>query len=147
LIYGERDQAVNELILSRTCPNRSTLGKVYQLICRRLRKGPDKLRGDLLQAAPGEDFSYETLRLSKRIFGELGLLDRREADGRYSLAAVEEKKSLTDSATYQEVANERKDYDVYLATAFDKDLANLSAQVQSPVLPNATYFEGGGPDD
>lgn len=147
LIYGERDQAVNELILSRTCPNRSTLGNVYQLICRRLRKGPDKLRGDLLQAAPGEDFSYETLRLSKRIFGELGLLDRREADGRYSLAAVEEKKSLTDSATYQEVANERKDYDIYLATAFDKDLANLSAQVQSPVLPNATYFEGGGPDD
>ncbi|MFM9413776.1 single-stranded-DNA-specific exonuclease RecJ [Peptococcus simiae] len=147
LLYGERDQALNELILSRACPDRQVLGRLYQLIRRRLKEGPDPLRKDLLAGLGGEKIPYETLRLAKRIFTELGFLNRREADGRYALVTNAGKKALDQSPTYQEIAHERADYTQYLDLAFHRDAAVITAQVQAPILPHPAYFEGGGPDD
>lgn len=144
LLYGERDEALNHMLLAGTCPSRENLVQFY-LLLKRLGKQRNRLEQTNQQLAEWGE-KQQIVGLTENsvshwlgIFEELGFLEREREGGKRSIIMNPQpvKADLGKSLRYQEGLAELDDYKRYLQLAFQKDETKLLAAINQPIYPRS----------
>ncbi len=149
LLYGERDEALNRILLAGTCPARESLVQFY-LLLKQLAKQKNHLEQTNQQLAELAE-KHKIAGLSENsvshwlgIFEELGFLEREREGNKRNITMNPKpvKADLEKSLRYQEGLAELEDYQRYLLLAFQKDEAQLLAAVNQPIYPQSWVEQG-----
>ncbi len=150
LLYGRRDEALNQAVLASTCPSRETLGRFYKLLLQ------------LVQGKPAIELTNEELAARVRqarfaepgarsvggwlgIFEDLGFLEREREGGKRRILIVPSpsKMDLASSPRYQECLAEREEFQRYLQLAFDPCPEHLLRVLHRPADPEERQAQRG----
>lgn len=142
LLYQQRDEGLNRMLLESTCPKRDNLVLFYKLLKKlSANKGfLDLTNEQLAQWAEKEKiagFSETAASHWLGIFEELGFLER-EREGnkrRIIMNSKPQKVELEHSLRFQEGIAELEDFERYLEVAFHKDQNQLLKAVNRPIYP------------
>ena len=149
LLYGERDEALNRMLLAGTCPSRDNLVQFY-LLLKQLTKQKNHLEqtnqqlAELAEKRKIAGLTENSVSHWLGIFEELGFLEREREGSKRSITMNPKpaKVDLENSLRYQEGLAELDDYKRYLQLAFQKDEAQLLAAVNQPIYPKSWVEQG-----
>lgn len=143
LLYQKNDVAVNREILKRSAPDRALLGDIY-LYLKQISSQINPIQmtnQSLLQDMQKKgciSLHEETLTTALGIFEELGLLLREQDAGRryiHMMPPPPTKLDLNQSSRFLESQREHEAFEEYLELAFRKELKDLQAGIDRPILP------------
>lgn len=142
LLYNQRDEGLNRVLLEGSCPKRENLVQFYKLLMK-LSANKQALEMTNLQLAEYADkekivgFSENTASHWLGIFEELGLLERERVGNKRRIAMIHhpQKVDLERSLRFREGIAELDDFERYLQIAFHCDHDQLLEAVNRPIFP------------
>lgn len=143
LLYNEKDQQLNDMILSASNPSRETLGKLY-LYLKELSKKENPIQisnKEIVKAMENggtKTFSEQTTTHALGILEDLGLLEREFTEGKRQiiiLPSPKEKLELTTSPRFVEGLNEIEEYELFKHIALESSEEELLNQINQPLYP------------
>ncbi len=144
LLYGERDRALNEFIISRAAPSVPTMREIYRELRRVAPSGT--LRTNLEELARTFDLEAvdgATIRSALRTFEEAGLVELGLDDAGRFVRFLESagKVDLTATTRYAEGLAERESFARFCELALGAEAATLEQIVNRPIYPGGIALE------
>ncbi|MCR4442055.1 MAG: single-stranded-DNA-specific exonuclease RecJ [Peptococcaceae bacterium] len=143
ILFGEKDKALNELILENAAPSREVLRKVY-LYLREMAQKANPLQvtnaeiKEAMQAAGLKNFREQTASACLAILEELGLVLREMEGNRRQIHFAPPppgKLDLSDSVRYLEGLGEWEEFQEFSAFALQENSEEILAAVNKPIIP------------
>lgn len=143
ILFGEKDKALNQLILEGAVPTRDVLGKVY-LFLRDQFKNTNPLsitNVEIKEAMLQEgikNFREQTASACLAILEEMGLILREIESNKRFIHFVPPppgKLDLTDSVRYLEGIDEVDEFEDFAASVLNEDILNIIGKINTPIYP------------
>jgi len=144
LLFNERDQKLNELILQGSAPSREVLGKFYLFLRDEYEKKGNPLMTTNQDFCEGmskqgyKSFQVQTASACLGILEDVGLIERK-SEGRqrliYYIPPPSQKLDLADSLRYVEGRDEWEEFKSFALIALKEEEEIILARINRPLVP------------